>query len=115
MYPDKTLLCLLCHRGHCTHGSGCYHLLPVSLRSHKFHSRPDDLLYLVLPALCTVLAVKFAVLLALFLSKLMGTRPFTGFLESVGGALNILLAVCLFAAVSGIILFASCIETASVF
>ena len=73
------------------------------------------LLYLVLPALCTVLAVKFAVLLALFLSKLMGTRPFTGFLESVGGALNILLAVCLFAAVSGIILFASCIETASVF
>ena len=70
------------------------------------------LLYLVIPTLCTVLAFKFAVLLALFCSKLMGTRPFTSFLESVGGALNILIAICVFAAANGMILFASCTETA---
>ena len=70
------------------------------------------LLYLVIPTLCTVLAVKFSVLFALFCSKLMGTRPFTGFLESVGSSLNILIAICLFASVSGIILFAACTETA---
>ncbi len=70
------------------------------------------LLYLVIPTLCTVVALKFAVLLALFCSKLMGTRPFTSFLESVGGALNILIAICVFAAANGMILFASCTETA---
>ena len=70
------------------------------------------ILYSLLPALCAVLVLKLAVLAASFCSKLMGTRSHTAFLDSVGGALNVLIAICLFASVSGILIFAVFIETA---
>ncbi len=68
------------------------------------------IVYLLVPTVCAVLTLKFAVLCGLFCAKLMGTRPITAFLESVGTALNLLLAICFFASVGGIITFASLLQ-----
>lgn len=68
-------------------------------------------LYSLIPAVCAVLNVKLIILSASFCSKLMGQRKHTGFLEGINSALNILLAVCLFSSVSGILIFAVFIGT----
>lgn len=71
------------------------------------------IVYLLVPTVCAVLALKLAVLCGLFCAKLMGTRPITAFLESVGTALNLLLAICFFASVGGIVTFASLLQGAT--
>jgi hypothetical protein len=69
------------------------------------------ILYSLIPAVCAVFNVKLIILSAAFCSKLMGQRKHTGFLEGINSALNILLAVCLFSSVSGILIFAVFINT----
>lgn len=69
------------------------------------------ILYSLLPAVCSVLCVKIVILTASFFSKLMGMSKHTSFFEGINASLNILLAVCVFASVSGIIIFAVFMST----
>ncbi len=72
------------------------------------------LLYMLVPPLCCVLCVKLCVVCGAFCARLVGSRKLCGFLDSVGGALNILLAICLFASVSGILSLAVLLQTSSI-
>lgn len=63
-------------------------------------------IYTVLPVLASVLSVKLAISCGAFCSRLFGAKAHTAFLESIGSAINILTAICLFVSAIGIIIFA---------
>lgn len=69
------------------------------------------IIYSLVPAVCSVLCVKIVILAALFFSKLMGRDKQTAFFDGINSSLNILLSVCIFASVSGIIIFAVFMNT----
>ncbi len=71
------------------------------------------ILYALIPPVCSIMSVKLVIIIASFCSKLIGSRPHTGFLEGINSALNILLAICLFSSVSGILIFAVFMNTAA--
>lgn len=69
------------------------------------------LLYMLIPPLCSVLCLKLSILCGTFCARLVGVRKLCSFLDSVGAALNILIAICLFASVGGIVSFAVLLQT----
>lgn len=72
------------------------------------------ILYALIPAILPVLSVKLTVLCALFLSKLAASRRYTAFLEGFNSSLNILLGICIFASISGILIFAVFMNTSGI-
>ena len=70
------------------------------------------ILYSLIPALTSVLCVKLPILAGIFTARLFGARQQLSFLEGLNGALNILMSVCIFASVSGIVIFAVFMNTA---
>lgn len=64
------------------------------------------IIYTLIPAVFSVLAVKFTVIAALLVSKTFGTKRHTAFLEGINNACTLLFAICIFAAFAGIIILA---------
>lgn len=69
------------------------------------------IIYSLVPTICAVVCVKIIILAGIFADKLVGTKMHTSFLEGINSALNILLGICIFSAVSGIIIFAVFMNT----
>lgn len=64
------------------------------------------IIYTLIPAVFSVLAVKFTVIAALIVSKTFGTKRHTAFLDGINNACTLLFAICIFAAFAGIIILA---------
>ena len=69
------------------------------------------IIYSLVPTICAVVCVKFIILAGIFTDKLVGTKMHISFLDGINSALNILLGICIFSAVCGIIIFAVFMNT----
>ncbi len=69
------------------------------------------IIYSLVPTICAVIVVKLIILAGIFTDKLVGNKLHISFLEGINSALNILLGICIFTAVSGIIIFAVFMNT----
>lgn len=69
------------------------------------------ILYSLIPVITAILAVKMIILVSIFADKLIGKKLYTQFLEGVNASINILMGICIFSSVSGIIIFAVFMNT----
>ena len=69
------------------------------------------ILYSLIPVIASILVVKLIILISIFADKLIGKKIHTQFLEGVNASINILMGICIFTSVSGIIIFAVFMNT----
>jgi len=69
------------------------------------------IIYTCIPCVFLVLALKFAVLCAMQVSKIFSTTRHTYFLDGLNSSLTLILSVCIFASFGGIIILAVFMNT----